>query len=132
MRSGPELRHKASATARNCSPWHAADLLHQLRRVAAEVALEHLEHAAGVLEGGIGLRRLAAEGRAVGAVLLALGRLALQVAGLGGGRAWPAYCQDVVSYEEVSASQPENRPSRSSVSRKSSDRMAEALVYATT
>ena len=32
-------------------PGHAADLLHQLGGVAAEVPLEELEHAAGVLEG---------------------------------------------------------------------------------
>ena len=67
----------------------AAHLLHHLGRVAGVVALEHLEHAAGVLEGGIGLRRLASVGRAVGAVLLALGRASRR----GAGAAWPAYCQ---------------------------------------
>ena len=41
----------------------AAHVLHHLGRVAGVVALEHLEDAPGVLEGGVGLRRLAAEGR---------------------------------------------------------------------
>src|SRR5205085_1707252 len=61
-------------------PGDAAHLLHQLRRVAGVVALQHLEDAAGVLQGGVGLGRLATVGGAVGAVLLALGRLPVDAA----------------------------------------------------
>ena len=49
MRSRPELSHSASATRRNSVARDAADLLDHLGRVAREVALQDLEHAARVL-----------------------------------------------------------------------------------
>ena len=66
-------------------PGDAAHLLHHLGRVAGVVALEHLEHAPGVLEGGVGLRRLAPVGGAVGPVLLALGASSSSASGVGCG-----------------------------------------------
>jgi hypothetical protein len=41
----------------------------------------------------------------------------------------PAYCHVVTSYSSFSASQPEKRPSLSSVSEKSSLTITEAFVY---
>ena len=54
---GPEFSHSASATSQEVSRGNAAELLHQLGRVAAEVALQDLEHAARVLEVEVHLGR---------------------------------------------------------------------------
>ena len=44
----------------------------------------------------------------------------------------PLYCHELRTYRQLSASNPLNRPSRSSVSRKSSETIAIAFVYAHT
>ena len=115
----PEFAQSASATLQEQLARHAADLLHHLRRVAREVPLQDLEDAARVLE------RLVA--------LLGRGRrCSASAPGAASARGAPAARRrvrrprtarsDVVP--AASASKPLKRPSRSSVSRKSSPMMA--------
>ena len=104
----------------------AADLLDHLRRVAGEVALEDLEDAARVLQRRVLVGRLAVrELAAVRAVRLLARVAAARVAGGGAATSMPSYCHVRRRRScPFSASKPLNRPSRSSVSRKSSATIA--------
>ena len=126
-RSSPDRMptQNASATFRNSFLRHAAVLLHHLRRVAREMPLQNLEHAARVLQRRIGFvdrcvlpasppRSLpwpppASEWPGAASCLSSFLRCALVEPGLG-----------IVLL--LLRSQPEKTPPRSSVSRKSSRR----------
>ena len=56
VRPGPDVAHNAPATSRKDSRRHTTNALDNLRRIAAEMAAKDLEHAARVLQRGVGRR----------------------------------------------------------------------------